>query len=203
MNEKARQMWQKITPDKFRKDMTPLEEIHFINDMYDCYEAEDDFCPIYYSVHGRADKYHGQPYQLLERVKIPSTLYSSLQYRNESFDSEIVNYPMWMIKFADGETFAAFETEIIARCIRENNYIIFPEHKSLSFEEIKRPLDERNQSLLEEKEYIVKRYYQSTVTVKASSPEEALDKAGDYEGSLQLLDEDEVEEVVTTPQMRM
>ena len=47
-----------------------------------------------------------------------------------------------------------------------------------------------------EKEYIVRRYYQSTVTVKASSPDEALDKAGDMEGSMQLLDEDEVEEIL-------
>ena len=53
---------------------------------------------------------------------------------------------------------------------------------------------EKEASTDENKRYKVTRCYQSTCFVDARSPEEALDKAGNIEGSLQLMDEDEVEE---------
>ncbi len=89
-----------------RDDMTEEREKEWVEYCYDAYEA-DGFTETFHSMYDQYKEYEGKSFKVVKRL-------------NDK-DADLESLPMWVIRFENGETIAAWPEEI---CLTET-----PEYK--------------------------------------------------------------------------
>lgn len=95
----------KIKYPEYREDMSDERERQFVNDCFDCYEAEG-FAKKFWSPFSDYKEREGQNFEVVGRCTEKHSHLSSL--------------PMWNIRFEDGTIIGAYPEEIIPREMKDN-----------------------------------------------------------------------------------
>lgn len=80
-----------------REQMTEERELEWVEYCFEAYEA-DGFAETYHTPFKQYEEFEGKPFTVVKRL-------------NE-YDADLCSLPMWIIKFEDGNTLAAWPEEI-------------------------------------------------------------------------------------------